>query len=206
MWRPPKITATCPGIDYDDGFIAFLNGIEIARSSNTGVAGVAGDFATSYIEAVLYSGGQPEQWLECRRIRALASRGHQRVFGSSAQLQCRVIGFEHSPVLGLTRKDGALENWSQPQRGGRNLKAHIHAFQLSTGESVVLGNADGDVVDALPISPRPEAGYSVGRLEGETEDWCIFDAPTRVKRTKERCATQESPRTESNRSFGLVRR
>ena len=28
-----------------------------------GVAGVAGDFATSYIEAVLYSGGQPEQWI-----------------------------------------------------------------------------------------------------------------------------------------------
>ena len=79
-------------------------------------------------------------------------------------------------------------------------------FQLSTGESVVLSNADGDVVDALPIHPDLEAGYSVGRLEGETEDWCIFDAPPRVKRTKERFATRNRLCTESNRSFGLVRR
>ena len=79
----------------------------------------------------------------------------------------------------MTRKDGALENWSQPPAWWPEFEGYIHVpFQLSTGESVVLSNADGDVVDALPIHPDLEAGYSVGRLEGETEDWCIFDAPT----------------------------
>ena len=56
-------------------------------------------------------------------------------------------------------------------------EGYIHVpFQLSTGESVVLSNADGDVVDALPIHPDLEAGYSWDAFEGETEDWCIFDA------------------------------
>ncbi len=50
--------------DYDDGFIAYLNGVEIARSSN-----VSGTFpsynagTTIDREAQMYSGGSPEQFL-----------------------------------------------------------------------------------------------------------------------------------------------
>jgi len=169
------------GIDYDDGFIAFLNGIEIARSSNmAGVAGVAGDFATSYIEAVLYSGGQPEQWIwNAEEFEPWLVEGTNVFSVQVHNFNAESSDLSIRPFLGLTRKDGALENWSQPPAWWPEFEGYIHVpFQLSTGESVVLSNADGDVVDALPIHPDLEAGYSVGRLEGETEDWCIFDAPT----------------------------
>ncbi|MBN31207.1 MAG: hypothetical protein CL845_04330 [Crocinitomicaceae bacterium] len=169
------------GIDYDDGFIAFLNGLEIARSSNmAGVAGVAGDFSTSYLEAVLYSGGQPEQWIwNADEFEPWLVDGTNVFSVQVHNFNAESSDLSIRPFLGLTRKDGALENWSQAPAWWPEFEGYIHVhFQLSTGESVVLRNADGDVVDALPIHPDLEAGYSVGRLEGETEDWCIFDAPT----------------------------
>lgn len=52
--------------DYDDGFLAYLNGIEVARSDNLPGAGnfVPFDFLTYYDhEASLYNGGTPESFL-----------------------------------------------------------------------------------------------------------------------------------------------
>ncbi len=50
-------------IDYDDAFVAYLNGVEVARSSNleTGNLGVAPFVSTDH-EAVMYSGGTPERF------------------------------------------------------------------------------------------------------------------------------------------------
>lgn len=47
-------------IDYDDAFVAFLNGIEIGRSANlpAGKISISATMSTDH-EAVLYTGGQP---------------------------------------------------------------------------------------------------------------------------------------------------
>lgn len=56
-----KITEAVLNIDYDDAFVAYLNGVEIARS-----AGLTGNFpdatqiSSSNHEAKMYSGGLPE--------------------------------------------------------------------------------------------------------------------------------------------------
>ena len=48
-------------MDYDDGYVAFLNGREFARSSTMNEVSVAHNaFAAGLHEAVLYSGGVPE--------------------------------------------------------------------------------------------------------------------------------------------------
>ena len=52
-------------MDYDDGFVAFLNGIEIARE-NLGDAGteiLPNDFAQTNVEANIYRGLKPEKFL-----------------------------------------------------------------------------------------------------------------------------------------------
>ena len=50
-------------IDYDDGFIAYLNGAEVARSSNVEAQNPAYNAGTSiYREAQMYSGGSAEQY------------------------------------------------------------------------------------------------------------------------------------------------
>jgi len=51
--------------DYDDGFIAYLNGVEIARSSTMGSPGTFFEFddeAWENHEAVMYQGGVPESF------------------------------------------------------------------------------------------------------------------------------------------------
>lgn len=52
-------------MDYDDGFVAYLNGHEIARS-NVGTAGVRPLYSTPAIanhEALMYQGGIPERYI-----------------------------------------------------------------------------------------------------------------------------------------------
>ena len=51
--------------DYDDGFVAYLNGVEIARSDFFGTVGNPPDFfeTADFHEATLYQGGVPEDYL-----------------------------------------------------------------------------------------------------------------------------------------------
>ena len=51
-------------IDYDDAFVAYLNGVEIGRSGNlpNGKPGINANLSTDH-EAQLYSGGKPERFL-----------------------------------------------------------------------------------------------------------------------------------------------
>lgn len=52
-------------VDYDDGFVAYFNGHEIARS-NIGTVGIRPTYltpATTDHEAVMYSGGMPESFI-----------------------------------------------------------------------------------------------------------------------------------------------
>ena len=59
-----KLSKAILNADYDDGFVAYLNGVEIARSDNLSNYGtiVPFDASTSYDhEATLYSGGYPEE-------------------------------------------------------------------------------------------------------------------------------------------------
>ena len=51
-------------MDYDDGFIAYINGVEIARSPNmSNVMGGYDDLAEIENEAVIYSGGEPDAYI-----------------------------------------------------------------------------------------------------------------------------------------------
>lgn len=50
-------------IDYDDGFVAYINGVEVARSFNvTAEKPLYNSGTTIYREALMYSGGLPEQY------------------------------------------------------------------------------------------------------------------------------------------------
>ena len=49
-------------IDFDDGFVAYLNGVEIARSTVNGEPPVFNGGSSGLHEAALYSGNNPEQY------------------------------------------------------------------------------------------------------------------------------------------------
>ena len=52
------------GVEYDDGYIAYLNGNEVYRTTSMyGVLGHYNDFSNTYVEASLYQNLLPEQRL-----------------------------------------------------------------------------------------------------------------------------------------------
>jgi spore coat protein CotH len=58
------LTKAILNMDYDDGFVAYLNGVEIARNGLTGTGQPTyNQLASISHEAVLYSGGYPDQFV-----------------------------------------------------------------------------------------------------------------------------------------------
>jgi len=71
------ITAAALDIDYDDAFVAYLNGTEIARSPGLSSPYPAWDEISTYNhEAHMYSGGRPEQFfVDKEKLRATMNNG-----------------------------------------------------------------------------------------------------------------------------------
>ena len=168
-------------VDYDDGYIAYLNGIEVARSSSmAGVIGNYDDFTNTYVEANLYQGLVPEQmlWDESEFSNWLVP-GENVIAIQVHNDNSESSDLSIRPFLGLTRKDGEDSDWPGPPEWWPEYPALMHtSFKLSPGESVVLWNAEGVQLDALPLHPDLVFGLSVGRPEGNSEEWCIFDIPS----------------------------
>ncbi|MDP4798028.1 MAG: CotH kinase family protein [Crocinitomicaceae bacterium] len=58
------LTKAILNMDYDDGFVAYLNGVEIARNGLTGTGQPSyNQLASISHEAVLYAGGYPDQFV-----------------------------------------------------------------------------------------------------------------------------------------------
>lgn len=168
-------------IDYDDGYIAYLNGVEIGRSETmTASSGAFNDFASANAEAILYTGGQPNiiQW-ESEQIQNLLLNGPNilavqvhNVSNTSSDLTAR-------PFLALTSKTSVELNGEEEPSWWPNMMSWLHAsFKISSGESIILSNPSGELVDVAPVNPLLRPGLSMGRAEGTTEGWCIYDTPT----------------------------
>jgi len=168
-------------IDYDDGYIAYLNGVEISRSSTmTGVIGNIGDFANNNHEATMYSGGAPEQlvWAESEFSDWLV-QGENVLAIKAFNVNATSSDLSIRPFLGLTPKDSEMTSWPAAPAWWPEMEGTLHtSFQLSTEELVVLKDPEGNVVSSLPIHPNLPANHSVGRSEGEDESWCIFETPS----------------------------
>ncbi len=163
-------------VDYDDGYIAFLNGRELARSSNMEGVSVAYDqFSGSAQEAALYQGGTPEavafdprEWL-VQGQNVLAVQVHN-AGANSSDLTAR-------PFLALGRSTeaqvpyGALPGWWNPEPHG------FHAnFKLKPGEPVVLSTADGELLDVASLPQELRSGIVLRR--GSGSNWCFSNTAT----------------------------
>ena len=171
-------------VDYDDGYIAYLNGNEVSRSTSmNGVLGEYNDFSNTYIEANLYQNLLPEQrlWDESEFSNWLVPGENVLAFQvhndspESSDLTIR-------PFLGMTRKDGEPSDWMDPPAWWPEYSALMHtSFKLSPGESVVLWNAEGEQIDALPIHPDIVFGHSVVGLKETLKIGASSTIPRLVK-------------------------
>lgn len=164
-------------IDYDDGFVAYLNGVEIARAN----LGQPGEFiahnrgADSVVEPRIVYGGLPMQIRVASELlrdgaNVLAIQVHNHNIDSSdlTLIQFLLAGYQTAPAT--PRPVPSLLQPTLP-------RLHTNFRISSGGEKLLLVNAAGETIDDLQV-PALRSDLSFGRHPDGAAELYVFSAPT----------------------------
>lgn len=165
-------------MDYDDGFVAYLNGTEICRAGlGTPGTPVAFNQSASSHEAKMYSGGLPDAFDISKFIHLL--NGNENVLA----IQVHNAGSGSSdltaiPFLtaGYANKSTAIPPVSHSIQMAV-LYPHSNFKLSSAGETLSITFKDGTVSDSISYGIIP-ANYSMGRNINNPSAWVFFMQPT----------------------------
>ncbi len=165
--------------DYDDAFVAYLNGVEIARS----LIGAPGEFTPfnafpiAQHEATMYRGLPAEAFfISNEKLKSIIRNGENvlsvqvhNTFGSNDISSNFFLSF------GI---NSSQEFFSAPPAWFALKGSSFHTnFKLATGETISVFNTSGNLIDSKKV-----AELSMDNSEGRTTDgansWCVFTAPT----------------------------
>ena len=152
-------------IDYDDAFIAWLNGVEIARSDNAEKINSQKPFPTSTREARKYKGGEYEEYDIPQNVLKKAIRTDENVLviqGINYKLTSSDLSL--IPILQIFNAV-PIEN-HEAWKGKTEAFFHTN-FSLKKGETLYLLNKKGAVADSLEIQPT-NANHSIVKHEGQS--------------------------------------
>lgn len=177
--RLSDIVSLILSIDYDDGFVAYINGHEIARS-NVGDPGteVPYNYGTGSInrEASLYRGGQPENYVISdlqsflvEGVNVIAIQGHNSAASSS--------DFSLIPMLTLGYIGGGYSNSYTPYLTLPAVQLHTNFKISSEGESLYLSKPDSTYLDSVSGTPLI-SDISFGRSPNGGKSWKYFAIST----------------------------
>lgn len=163
-------------VDYDDGFIAYINGVEVARNGFTSESPIPYDaFSEISHEAKIFNGGQPEaffisslQDILVTGENILSVQVHNTSAGSS---DLTII-----PILSL----GATNSVSGGLSDYVNFSPksfHTHFKISSDGETIYLKDPLGDLVDTL-YTGKLISNISIGRSPDGQDNIVYFQEPT----------------------------
>jgi hypothetical protein len=171
-----SITEIALSIDYDDGFVAFINGHEIARSNVGTTATIPYNKLTGTDrEASMYSGGFPENFMVTNPssfllegTNVIAIQGHNTNASSS--------DFSLIPMLSIGRATGNFD--SVPgyiKLGGKKLHTGFKIDQ--GGETLILSAPDSSIADQVgPVLLTDNLSF--GRKPDADATWLYFGIPT----------------------------
>jgi hypothetical protein len=167
-------------IDYDDGFVAYLNGTEIVRAGLLGTPPTFDEMASDH-EAQLYQGGNLSSYeLDMSIIGSLLQNGTNVLAveihnssPSSSDLTCRPF-----LTFGLASSQEQFNGTVHPFFSTSPAGILEANFSIATsGETLYLSNSDGLILDSLVV-PDLEPNMSVGKNSDGTNSWFIFPEPT----------------------------
>ena len=169
-------------IDYDDGFVAYLNGVEIARA-NLGLPGVRpghNELAILGHEAQMYQGGNPDSFFIDRTIFKNALVQGSNVLAVEVHNQLANSGDLSSIVyLSFGIQNPGTIYGPTPSFFIDPPKEYYNAdFKLSRdGETVYLSNVTATIIDSKAYVPM-QSDHSTARIPDGSGNWCFVNTPS----------------------------
>lgn len=172
------ISAAAFHIDYDDGYIAFLNGIPIARSNVPSVPDFT-SVATNSREAVMYTGGLPELKMIPLDTLRMALRNGMNVLAIQVyNINATSSDMTARPFLSFGIKNTTVTYRPTPSWFNLSTTLPLHSnFKLSSGESLTIRTSSGALVDQL-VLPSMMTDHSYGSLPNGQSTRKYFSTPT----------------------------
>lgn len=164
---PTLIKSLTLYMDYDDGFIAYLNGQEIARGNMSTPVPAYNTPAETDREALMYSGGNPEMYSIPSSVFAsllvtgnnvLAIETHNRS-ATSSDLSMRP--FLIAGIADASTNYQSLPSWFTPPVVTNNL--HTNFKLKAGGQAVQLYDNTGTLINSVSI-PALQADNTFGRF------------------------------------------
>ncbi len=175
-----KLTRAILSMDYDDGFVAYLNGIEIARSQNISGTPDYQTLATPDHEAAIYGGGDAESFPISPSILAAALKNGSNVLAIelhnvndvSSDLSGRA--WLHFGIADGSKFFGANPVWFTA--AGDNVPEMHTNFKISNSETIKLYDPPGQILDSIFIE-NLQPGHVRARIS-DGDSWCFSNQPT----------------------------
>ncbi len=177
-----QIVSAILSMDYDDGFVAYINGVEIARA-NVGIAGVRpsyNDLAILSHEAQLYQGLRPDSFVIDRAfLQSILIQG-TNVFAVEVHNQTPSSNDLSSiPYLNFGMMNTGTFYSPVPSFFIAPAKEYYNAnFKLSkSGETVFLFDNSTQLIDSVSYTAIL-TDNSKGRIPDGNSSWCVINTPS----------------------------
>jgi hypothetical protein len=162
-------------VDYDDAFVAYLNGVEIARE-NIGTVNIPPAYnqsATNYTEPLIVYGGSPKTYI-IQNYQSLLQNGNNVL-----AIQVHNYGTGSSDLTLIPFLSLGMDIVPPNSHGTNPIldlpNKFLHTnFKLSAdGETIVLTNPQNLIADQITFSAI-DSDISYGRQPDGTNNWFLF--------------------------------
>ncbi len=157
-------------IDYDDAFVAYINGVEIARANINGNPPAYNATTITDREALIYQGGNPERY-EVSNFRSLLNEGENILSIQAHNIGANSSDFTVIPFLSALFTTPSNLGITPPQilrLSSDENNLHTNFKIASDSETLSLTSADGTLVDQILIESLP-ANTSLGRSRSSNQ-------------------------------------
>jgi hypothetical protein len=160
-------------IDYDDAFVAYLNGVEIARSNISDARPEYNQFSITDHEANIHRGMRPEQF---EIDRSYFQEGQNVIAIQAHNVSSTSSDMTIIPFLTVKYNQAILAPTEVPEiLGYASNEIHTN-FKISSDETIFLYNSDGNEVSRLKVQNAP-TDVSTG-INPNSQDTVLYDPPT----------------------------
>ena len=165
-------------MDYIDGFVAYLNGVEIARSNMNQPRPEYNDFASYSNEALLHKGERLQAWYLDQNLLRTILKGGTNVLAiqvHKASPESNQLSSSAFFSLGIGNESYNYKEVTPWMNLGETY-FHVN-FKLAEKEEIVLSNSFGAVADTY-IVPEIQTDHSTGRKTDGSFTKGVFKTPT----------------------------